>query len=423
MDLFEYYEKFGYHAIGYNDFLKYRLNKTQLSEKCYFFWLSWQIFNEKYCETQVQSEKWNNLIIKYLNEINKIDKLPQFMIIHSNANHLKNGQRLYWIDQYLSKLLKNIDLTQTIIHLTSDHGNMIGDSLTSLYGQWEQNNPISILLLPKKKFPSNNNPFKNILKYLKFNQQRMITHYDMHLFWKQIPLLFIKIKYLNKNWNKLSKIKWIYDTLPRVKNKNSYIKPARSIMNQYIENNRSCDEIENGYCFCDPLKGLNINDLSLNINTGLIENDKKYIYKAIDKINKLTGNGKFNCIKYEINNFNVISHIIRDNDNMIIISLQEKIGEKMKKFQFKKLRKENKILTFMITIKILNENDFEIISIERLDYFKYEQCLINFSYDNIIKNTFNFTMSYNEPIFKDYDMMKNLYKQTNIFNLRLCRCK
>ena len=85
------------------------------------------------------------------------------------------------------------------------------------------------------------------------------------------------------------------------------------------------------------------------------------------------------------------------------------------------------MLTFIITIKKFNDiqrrekrKRFDIISIDRLDYFKYEKCLINYKWKN---NDFDFKIIINEPIFKNKNMTINLHKQINEFNLRLCRCK
>eukprot|EP01084_Bolivina_argentea_P246674 412781_1 len=148
MSLFEYYERFGYNAVGYNDYLMHVVrNDTQMirdnnlnSRKFYF--LSTNVLNEWYCGMHAQTEKWIDFIVKHMNEFEAIDKIPQFMVVHVEDNHVANGQHLYWMDHLIWSLLEQLDLSQTIVHLTADHGNLIGDSLTNIYGQWEQNNLI-----------------------------------------------------------------------------------------------------------------------------------------------------------------------------------------------------------------------------------------------------------------------------------------
>ena len=130
---------------------------------------------------------------------------------------------------------QNIDKTNTILHILSDHGSMIGDSVTNLFGRWEISNPVSIMMIPKylKKQRIVN------IDMLKRNEQKMVTHFDLHLFYKELMVQFAQ-NTENMEINEL--------TLPKLSNGEIL---SKSIISTEIASDRDCVGIANGFCFCD----------------------------------------------------------------------------------------------------------------------------------------------------------------------------
>ena len=94
----------------------------------------------------------NDIALSSINDLqrNSDSDIPYFVILHGQSNHVQASEsKLFTLDKYIRKLLQDIDKTNTILHIISDHGSMVGDSVKNLYGRWEISNPVSIMLLPK----------------------------------------------------------------------------------------------------------------------------------------------------------------------------------------------------------------------------------------------------------------------------------
>ena len=442
MNLFEYYDKFGYNSVGYHDFIT---NKDLILDDngdrinlIGTYGLSSYVFPFSSCDNYHKSggQLFTEFVLSAI-EQQKIDKIPYFMVVHTDANHIHNGQGMWSMDRYLRNMIEYLDLENTILHFTGDHGNTLGDALTNIYGQIEINNPMSILLLPKNKLNKIKYDENEILNKLRINQQRLISHFDFHLFWKQIPLLFTN-KY--GNYKDIFNIKWIYDTLPMVFDIG--FKPSKSIMTQYISPNRSCREagVDKKFCFCDVFQDVDLNEEQLKI-------DQEFLKFGLDTINNLTGNGNFHCKKLDFNNFDIKLHVKKRNTDKFMLMIQHKIrndkdimDQKESKllsyiitFDYKKDENGNKLLYIPITA--MDEYRRQRKNIWRLDYYKFEKCLtIDYSpyeYPQLIDKFPKIFRGQKrnkpgtdlEPIFKDKNELDRLIQNTDEISLGLCRCK
>ena len=204
---------------------------------------------------------------------------------------------------------------------------------------------------------------------------------------------------------------FVENTLPKLENGEIL---SESILSSEISPKRECVGISNGFCFCDLFE-------NKQITQHLLKNDQKYIDLVIETINNLTGNGRWNCLKLDPNDFTVSLHMINSAGNIEII-VQEKDNE-----QNQDADNDKRLLSVLVYIN-LNKNDFSIPlenhsigklpKIIRIDLFKYENCLTT-NYESY-QHRFGDSV---EPIFIDKNMTINMLKYNETYNLRLCKCK
>lgn len=428
LSLAQFYENMGYYVPGLYEWKKNEKYRAEWQEN-WAFSLS-KNFGNEYCWIKQRDdiEMYTEFILENINNLspNK-DKLPYFLVLHSIANHAANGAYMFNLDRYFKKLIEYIDFSNTILHIIGDHGCLVGDSTTTIFGRMEVKNPINILIIPK-----NNTIIKKFNKYLTINQQRMITHYDMHKFYKSLPLLWI-----NQNIDNMYNLKYqnIGKSLPKKNN----IKLAKSILNDIIPNNRTCDGIDQGFCFCDTKSSLTID---YNLNGKYYD---KLMNLVIMTINDLTGNGKWNCIKYSPKDFKIILHLENESKTNIEIVI-EKRHDNIDENEYQLLKKNNRWLTFVAEIRkkkgdnyyipIIERSKWKIPAITRIDWFKYEKCLIthynpydvfpNDKADIMMGNTRRNPLDGLHPIFKDLNLTRFVIKSRSndsvSWNLRVCTC-
>lgn len=369
----------------------------------------------------------NDIVLSSVNDLQRnYDKdIPYFMILHGQSNHVQTSEsKMFTLDKYIRKLLEDIDKTNTILHIISDHGSMIGDSVKNLYGRWEISNPVSIMILPKHLRESGIID----IDILRRNEQKLVNHFDLHLFYKELMLNMIKNDDNNK-WKQS-----VQDTLPKFSNGEIL---SQSILSTEIKSNRECTGIANGFCFCDLFE---TKEITKNV---LIE-DRKYIELMINSINDLTGNGEWNCLKLDPDDFTVRLHMINSGGNIELIVEYKQFNLSDKEYE--KMKKENRLLSYLVYIDLSHKDDetlFEIPvdnhsigklpKIIRIDFFKYEKCLTTeyqdykhefAKYSNYfvrdVKHQFGDSV---EPIFVDKSMTIEMLQRRKLWNLRLCKCK
>ena len=114
--------------------------------------------------------------------------------------------------------------------------------------------------------------------------------------------------------------------------------------------------------------------------------------------------------------------------------------------EYEKLKKENKLLSFLVYINLDKDGKGDkffipvdkhsigkLPKIMRIDFFKYEKCLTTkyqdyknefVKYNKYFVSYINNQFSDNvEPIFVDKNMTIKMLKQNDLWNLRVCKCK
>eukprot|EP01083_Nonionella_stella_P084407 233644_1 len=343
-------------------------------------------------ENRFDTELAAEFALQMINELQvKRDKhVPYFMVLHTKANHNKNNA--FYLDRYLVDMLELIDKQNTIIHLIADHGTY---QRTGIYGELEARNPVSILIAPKaiaKAVNKNNNLYNN--------QQKMVTHFDMHLFYKELLYNLLA----NKKDDEYNSTIAAY--LPR-SNDGKIL--SQSIISTRIKSDRSCDGIARGYCFCDSLA------------VKQPKHGKAIMKVIISKINQMTGNGQYMCRKLNANDFEMTSHIVAKRTKSKYITIQS--------------RRSPLIYTAEMlsnyTIPIVSRKvNLRVFKITRIDYFKYEACITTKYDPNIYSSMHSYFSNARykeegvaaEPTFVNQTLMARFLSNVSIWNLRLCNC-
>merc|ERR1712228_62261 len=301
------------------------------------------------------------------------------------------------------------DLHNTVLHIVGDHGSLVGESTSTQFGRLESTNPVSILFAEPI---SQSHLFNDSV--LRSNEQRFVSHFDFHLFYKQIPLLFSPL-YSMKDFGV----------------------PTNGAINIYkniVSVNRSCSQlsIPKAFCFCAM-------PIYKQVTNKLIASDFIFIKFVIATKNTMTGRGQFDCLTLNESDFLILSHA--ENGNDIQLVLQQKQNRNQTKTEYIALKKQNKILTFFVYIERLPQlripkierDGMSVPLIDRLDYFKFEQCITR-NYDiaqfkakgSEFRDLFKTTNNKLPPVvFKNINYTKALLRELkpNGINLRLCKCK
>lgn len=387
MSLFEYYDAMGYNVFGYSQDIKND------------HFRHWDI-NDADPVIGVQ------FIKKALEQQPADSDVPYFIIIREDSNHDANAQGIYATDEVIHGLLQSINYDNTMLNLLADHGMLIGNGLSTLYGRWEMNNPLNILLMPKW-FASDIN-----ITTLKINEQRFLSHYDNHRFYKEI---LWKLHTQNDNLTLYDEM--IEQTLPVVRDN---VSVSMDILNEVIAVDRRCDGILPGYCVCDT-STLQKKELAEAL---IKKEDKKRLQRIIDAINEVTGDGKWDCRKLNVADFIVVNHfegMVVDGHGSMKLTIQQIISNEEER---EKLRKENRLLTYSADFnynayaktykltKMIKEKGY---SIQRIDYFKFEECTELHGDGNEMKRHIT--------AFVNKTAQKEMEESDDAYNLRLCNCK
>eukprot|EP01083_Nonionella_stella_P076151 207362_1 len=449
LDLFEFYHKMGYIVPGIEEYLEVidknwdAKNESNIyapeqwdQTNQYVFYLTKNVFHFNCKHVQYYStEAMVEFVIDAVNVVyNEYDSpLPYFMVVHMEDNHRADGWFSYVLDRYFRRLVEYFDFSNTIFHIIGDHGSLVGTSTSTQFGRWEASNPISLMFVPLNLFPADN------MDILRANQQRFVTHYDFHVFFKQIPLLFTDLY----GSHALEDIEWINESLPvqpmePKRTRHRMTKMYRNIYSEVVDVNRTCAEIDapKGFCFCDI-------PMDVAITPELIERDAHLIDYAVNTINNLTGNGKYDCEVLDPSQFTVTTHLEHVHTHGDIQLVLQQISDATQTSdEYQNALRKNKVLSYMAYIESDNKKDMKlqipdvdrdgmmVPLIERLDYFKFEQCItreydiVSFKKDDEFKEQFEDTNNDLPPVmFANMNYTKALLRKQQPFNLRLCKCK
>eukprot|EP01083_Nonionella_stella_P298382 1012852_1 len=387
-NLSSFYERMGYYVPGLYEWRKNDKYKALWQDDSTFA-LSTNFGNE-YCWVKQREdvEMFTQFVIQSVNELAAKDGMSYFVVLHSMANHAANGAYAWNLDRHLRRLVEYVSFENTIVHIVGDHGCLVGDSTTNIYGRMEARNPVSILIVPKHIVMRH-----SLHKYLHSNQQRLVTHYDFHRFYKSIPLLY------------------------SAHEPQQYSAHSKGIMTEYIARNRSCDGVADGFCFCDTKHPIKIEHSNA-------EYFNEFVSIAIDRMNDLTGNGQWNCITYDPSDFVVVLFLqneLKTSAEVVIEKRHRTVDED----EYQLLKQKNRWLSFVvefrmnketIEIPLVERSKWKIPAITRIDWFKYETCLIthydpylifpNHKADQIASNKKRNPLDGLHPVFKDHNLTR-----------------
>ena len=418
----DFYDDMGYNVMGLSD--GFRVKGTKWSSGCRFI-LSSDVLPQDSCSYSV--DDWSNGVDLALDAIHNqmtIDQgIPYFVPLHVSSNHVEFGRWMSSVDRFVRRLVEYVDKQRTIVHIVADHGTLVGKWDINEYGVREMKNPVSIMMVPKLLTQQKLiNEFKN----LKANEQRPVNHYDFHLFYKQL-LLKLAVSALPQKITDRVNASW-----PRLGDGQMM---AQSVMDQVIPFENGCHGIMNGYCFCNVM-------MSLDIDENLRLKDAPFIQRIVNTINAVTGNGQWLCSKLKATDFVLVSHTADERGKLMIIGIELDVDDPEER---EHLLKNNNLLSYVATFSRENVDKVFVIgstsraqrhyipNIVRIDYFNKEQCLTtNYERTQYRKLDAYFDQKYeamagNEPMFVDEQMNKLMLKQSaaskQLWNLRLCRCK
>eukprot|EP01083_Nonionella_stella_P085050 235552_1 len=411
MDMYEFFHQLGYvipeyHRIGEYDHANVWLQGFNKQMNTHFLC---QQLHWRGCNFGRYPKQWLEIIEKWL--LNRdIDGLPYFINVNLEDNHVNAGVEMLDIDDSLRDFLKRIDLANTVVWFLGDHGNKMGalNYATRYPNILEANNPFSFLFFPKKSAQYILN-FDAIHRNILQNQQKLITHWDLNYFFKQLPLLFIENQ---------SMIRYVEDIIENSSFHAHVKKGLKSIMFDSINHNRTCKDIgfnagSAQFCLCAKRYIIDSNETY---------NKDSFLAIAIEYINNRIGNGLWDCEKLKVFNFEICGNIVASQS---LYSQQHKIYE----FDIKHVDDKNNLEYFVSMSK------GNVIKVERVDLFKYESCIIDpeteVTKDHEIWKAFIAKHNWEyQPIFKNQMLMDRIARMRNEtletsrnINLRLCSCK
>eukprot|EP01084_Bolivina_argentea_P219569 372378_1 len=414
--LASYYDRLGYYVWGLNEY-KYN-NKLQNDGLCDF--VLGDNVTPRGCKFghHIQVETGTEFVKQAIHIQRKYDQgVPHLMIINVQSNRVANGGMMYNLDRFIRNMFEMVRKENTVINIISDHGPIIVDE--DLYSELEYKNPVNIMLVPKWLRNYTN------LHNLQLNQQRFVQHYDMHLFYKELLWKLYKKNEL-KSFSKANKKRdrayqnMIFENLPKI----NEVPLSKSIMDEIIDIDRDCQGIADGFCLC--------NNMQLKeINNELITNNINYIQIIVKYINKLTGNGEWDCHELDIKEFRIRAYIENKEKTLLKIAISKVINDPIIE---DKLWKDKRLLSFYATFSRENDNlEYKLENVMRIDDMRYEKCLTT-DYDkqqfSKVMNDFDFgSDKLLKPMFINKEIAVTMVKAyvnsngVNKIDLKLCNCK
>lgn len=216
-------------------------------------------------------------------------EVPQFFALHNDDNHCPTMDCLNaHHDSQILRTLRLLDLENSIVLLSADHGKYHGTGIMQhpISATFEGRNPFSLLLLPPSSSPSYLG--KDRMRTIAENQQRLITHYDMHEFL-------------------LNTIKSYQPT-----SSDSSTAPVYGVdfSREILPVDRTCEDVgvAPGFCFCNVPVPVNVNfPKSGDMVRGLLN-------AGISSVNNYTGAGELQCVKLDSAKFEVLSILASTDD-------------------------------------------------------------------------------------------------------------
>eukprot|EP01083_Nonionella_stella_P017258 48240_1 len=411
-DLSRFYDNFGYYVPGLHE----DVDKTYGEYSDLYHYLTGNVLphskdgNGPAIGYRYDVE-WASLFTLQLQKIGTSSdpEIPFFVPIHSSSNHVAGGIETFQLDEIMHNFVRDMDKFNTVVHIVSDHGSLIGRSLrNNVFTKWEMKNPVSIMLIPKTLSVID-------IDVLKQNEQRMVNHYDMHLFYKQ---LLYELSHKSMDYKKD-----IEDTLPR--DDDGFILSEYDLMHGLVAVNRSCHKKNDMWCFCNVMRSLPLSDIS---------HMRQYVTLSINTINNLTGNGEYDCRRLDPSDFKITFYMEMESvngKNVEIVIEYIMTNER----EANTRRNSNTLLSFAVRIHINRLNQMtiptilhgggDIPDIMRTDYFKYENCITT-DYDSthyVNRTIVTNLLCCGEPVLINKNNMVSLLQKREPYNLRLCKCK
>eukprot|EP01083_Nonionella_stella_P308666 1090142_1 len=384
--LSQFYDKLGYYVPGFST--QNRANAEHKDSECDVY-IAADVFPNNCNHSNTFNIDYAQQFV--LQSLDESFGVPHFMMMDTKRNGMTDASYAHVLDKYTLSLIQNIDKTNTILHIVSAHGDY-NSAQRNVYGQWESNNPVSMMLLPQHLVDEG----VIDMDILRGNQQKHINHYDMNVFYKELMINLMQrtnsaLSVVNK-YNQL-----IHNTLPKVYNKGSFVL-SQSILHRAISNERSCDYIEDGYCFCDVLKN---NVMSKQLN----EDNAGNVQVMIDQINLLTGNGELGCVALNAEHFRIVLLLSNERRIHLVIEQTPQSLGITRESSYKKYKEEGKLLAYSGDI-----SRTKAINLFKINSFRDAHCLMNKG---------------NRMKFVDKKWIKklNALKQNSKYDLTLCLCK
>lgn len=150
----------------------------------------------------------HDYIFDYISDIwNNYSPYGKIIHVSFQEGHEGTGEVLRTLSPSMEKFLKlmedKAELENTVLILTSDHGSHMGPYyMASDMGKFEQKLPLLLMIFPKKfldKYPE-------FRKHLRENEQRLVSHYDIHWTLRHLATLpefggEIKENFKSEDWH------------------------------------------------------------------------------------------------------------------------------------------------------------------------------------------------------------------------------
>lgn len=167
----------------------------------------------------------------------RLNKIPTFTFAMNIAINHNDFNELQIIDTHLSDFISSFgNYDDTIFMIMGDHGSRFGEFLHTEIGWIEERMPYFGMFVPNELI----NEYQTIGKYLKLNEYRLITWFDIHSMLKDIALGNFKAK--DSSSNSLSYSPW-REEVPKDRTcKSANIQGIYCTCNKFIANQTYNDE-------------------------------------------------------------------------------------------------------------------------------------------------------------------------------------